>query len=217
MLYVPKVNEIPRFTFRDLFHPHSSNISLQAKSRSTHRGDTTGPQEDKRSSPWIWDPTPWAPDVHFYSRDLMGMRHISYSKSRANLHYSLYFCIWVLRLENKIIGSRDKTRSKLKTAHVLHIYHQDSQWLILCCISWKTTKKHSSFRWHLPWSPKSATVVSIIYILNISTKSFTFELVSKPDDCFLSSSAFLARSDAVTYLHIICWDKSSFSLAIFSF
>lgn len=68
----------------------------------------------------------------------------------------------------------------------------------------------------LHWFPKPAAIATMrLYI-----PSFLFEhfsLVSKPADGLFSSSALLVQSSVVTYLNIICWNKSSLALAVFSF
>lgn len=44
-----------------------------------------------------------------------------------------------------------------------------------------------------------------------------YSVISGPEDGLFSSSAFLVQSRVVTYLNVICWNKSSFTLAVFSF
>jgi len=44
-----------------------------------------------------------------------------------------------------------------------------------------------------------------------------YSLIIKPEDGLVSSSAFLLQSSVVTYLNVICWNKSSLTLAVFSF
>lgn len=69
---------------------------------------------------------------------------------------------------------------------------------------------------HLHQFPKPATIAT----MRLCIPNFLFEhfsLVSKPEDGLFSSSAFLAQSSVVTYLNIICWNKSSLALAVFSF
>lgn len=109
-----------------------------------------------------------------------------------------------------------QTQSRFKTTHVLQIssiYYRQLPDAFLA----KTLRSSGALDIMFALVSKAS---NNCYNENIYIPSFLFEhfsLVSKPADGLFSSSALLVQSSVVTYLNIICWNKSSLALAVFSF